>query len=115
MFRRVGVSSVVQRCVHKRTDMEYAVKIIEVTDESMSSAQLDEVRRSTQKEIEILRLVTGHPGIITLIDYYTSETVTFLVFDLMKRGELFDYLTHKVVLSEKETRWGERIRSALAQ
>ncbi|XP_048382080.1 phosphorylase b kinase gamma catalytic chain, skeletal muscle/heart isoform-like isoform X2 [Stegostoma tigrinum] len=99
-----GVSSVVQRCIHKRTDMEYAVKIIEVTDESMSPDQLDEVRRSTQKEIEILQVVSGHPNIITLIDYYTSETVTFLVFDLMKRGELFDYLTHKVVLSEKETR-----------
>ncbi|TNN01874.1 hypothetical protein fugu_011256 [Takifugu bimaculatus] len=28
----------------------------------------------------------------------------FLVFDLMKRGELFDYLTEKVTLSEKETR-----------
>ncbi|XP_041038098.1 phosphorylase b kinase gamma catalytic chain, skeletal muscle/heart isoform-like isoform X2 [Carcharodon carcharias] len=99
-----GVSSVVQRCVHKATGMEYAVKIIEVTAEGMSEEQLDEVRRSTQKEIEILQLVTGHPSIITLIDFYTSETVTFLVFDLMKRGELFDYLTHKVVLSEKETR-----------
>ncbi|XP_072340245.1 phosphorylase b kinase gamma catalytic chain, skeletal muscle/heart isoform-like isoform X2 [Scyliorhinus torazame] len=99
-----GVSSVVQRCVHKVTGMEYAVKIIEVTAEGMSPDQLDEVRRSTQKEIEILKVVSGHPSIITLIDFFTSETVTFLVFDLMKRGELFDYLTHKVVLSEKETR-----------
>ncbi|XP_078064553.1 phosphorylase b kinase gamma catalytic chain, liver/testis isoform-like [Mustelus asterias] len=99
-----GVSSVVQRCVHKLTGQEYAVKIIEVTAEGMSQEQLDEVRRSTEKEIEILQVVSGHPSIITLIDFYTSETVTFLVFDLMKRGELFDYLTHKVVLSEKETR-----------
>lgn len=28
----------------------------------------------------------------------------FLVFDLMRKGELFDYLTEKVALSEKETR-----------
>lgn len=29
----------------------------------------------------------------------------FLVFDLMRKGELFDYLTEKVALSEKETRY----------
>uniref|UniRef100_UPI00398E3C61 phosphorylase b kinase gamma catalytic chain, skeletal muscle/heart isoform-like isoform X1 n=3 Tax=Pristiophorus japonicus TaxID=55135 RepID=UPI00398E3C61 len=99
-----GVSSVVQRCVHKKTGREYAVKIVEVTAESMSEAQLNEVRSSTQKEIEILQMVSGHKSIITLIDFFSSATVVFLVFDLMERGELFDYLTEKVVLSEKETR-----------
>lgn len=72
---------------------------------------------------------------VTLIDSYESTTFIFLVFDLwvwnkqlkynilwqlnmniawyesvfsfnsMRRGELFDYLTEKVTLSEKETRW----------
>ncbi|KAE8578656.1 hypothetical protein XENTR_v10023718 [Xenopus tropicalis] len=41
---------------------------------------------------------------VSLIDSYESSTFIFLVFDLMKRGELFDYLTEKVTLSEKETR-----------
>ncbi|KAL7977567.1 hypothetical protein Chor_009516, partial [Crotalus horridus] len=99
-----GVSSVVRRCIHKQTGQEYAVKIIEVTPERMTPQQLEEVRLSTSKEIAILRQVSGHPFIITLIDSYETSTFMFLVFDLMRRGELFDYLTEKVTLSEKETR-----------
>lgn len=99
-----GVSSTVRRCIHRETGRQYAVKIIEVTPERMSPEQLQEVRASTAKEMEILHQVSQHPFIITLIDSYESSTFIFLVFDLMKRGELFDYLTEKVTLSEKETR-----------
>ncbi|XP_075034827.1 phosphorylase b kinase gamma catalytic chain, liver/testis isoform [Mixophyes fleayi] len=99
-----GVSSTVRRCIHRETGRQYAVKIIEVTPERMSPEQLQEVRLSTAKELEILHQVSHHPSIITLIDSYESSTFIFLVFDLMKRGELFDYLTEKVTLSEKETR-----------
>ncbi|XP_059387060.1 phosphorylase b kinase gamma catalytic chain, liver/testis isoform-like [Carassius carassius] len=99
-----GVSSVVRRCVHKHTGQEFAVKIIEITAEKMTEQQLEEVKSSTLKEIHVLNLVNGHQSIITLIDSYESTTFIFLVFDLMRRGELFDYLTEKVTLSEKETR-----------
>ncbi|MBN3309568.1 phosphorylase b kinase gamma catalytic chain, liver/testis isoform [Amia ocellicauda] len=99
-----GVSSVVRRCVHRQTGQELAVKIIEITAEKMTEQQLEEVKSSTLKEIHVLKTVSGHPSIITLIDSYESATFIFLVFDLMRRGELFDYLTQKVTLSEKETR-----------
>lgn len=99
-----GVSSVVRRCVHKHTGQELAVKIIEITAEKMTVQQLEEVKTSTLKEIQVLNTVKGHSSIITLIDSYESTTFIFLVFDLMRRGELFDYLTEKVTLSEKETR-----------
>ncbi|PIO14792.1 hypothetical protein AB205_0155330 [Aquarana catesbeiana] len=99
-----GVSSTVRRCIHRETGREYAAKIIEVTPERLSPEQLQEVRLSTAKEMEILHQVSHHPSIISLIDSYESSTFIFLVFDLMKRGELFDYLTEKVKLSEKETR-----------
>ncbi|KAF7705348.1 phosphorylase b kinase gamma catalytic chain, liver/testis isoform, partial [Silurus meridionalis] len=99
-----GVSSVVRRCVNKHTGQEFAVKIIEITAEKMTAEQLEEVKSSTLKEIHVLNVLKGHPSIITLIDSYESATFIFLVFDLMRRGELFDYLTEKVTLSEKETR-----------
>nr|XP_019572806.1 PREDICTED: phosphorylase b kinase gamma catalytic chain, liver/testis isoform isoform X2 [Rhinolophus sinicus] len=77
---------------------------MEVTTERLSPEQLEEVREATRRETHILRQVAGHPHIITLIDSYESSSFMFLVFDLMRKGELFDYLTEKVALSEKETR-----------
>lgn len=100
-----GVSSVVRRCVHRATGDEFAVKIMEVSAERLSLEQLEEVRDATRREMHILRQVAGHPHIITLIDSYESSSFMFLVFDLMRKGELFDYLTEKVALSEKETRY----------
>ncbi|XP_075219214.1 phosphorylase kinase gamma isoform X2 [Lycorma delicatula] len=57
------------------------------------------------EEVRILRLVTGHPYIIQLHDVFESSTFIFLVFELCKNGELFDYLTSVVTLSEKKTRY----------
>lgn len=42
---------------------------------------------------------------VELQDVFESSTFIFLVFELCKHGELFDYLTSVVALSEKKTRY----------
>lgn len=83
---------------------------------------------ATRQEIAILRQVMGHPYISTydrslqlwsrklpiffplfilveLQDVFESDAFVFLVFELCRNGELFDYLTSVVTLSEKKTRY----------
>lgn len=98
-----GVSSTVRRCIEKATGKEYAAKIIDVSADMEDSTGCT-LRQATWREISVLRVMSGHPYIIELIDVFESSTYIFLVFELCKNGELFDYLTTVVALSEKRTR-----------
>ncbi|GJQ75383.1 hypothetical protein Trydic_g23559 [Trypoxylus dichotomus] len=97
-----GISSTVRRCIEKETGREYAAKIIDLSSDSTDGHSSYE---STMQEISILRQVAGHPYIIELQDVFESSTFIFLVFELCKHGELFDYLTSVVTLSEKKTKY----------
>lgn len=98
-----GVSSTVRRCIEKATGSEYAAKIIDVSAD-MEDASGCTLRQATMREVKVLRMMDGHPYIIKLYDVFESSTYIFLVFELCKNGELFDYLTKVVALSEKRTR-----------
>uniref|UniRef100_A0A1Y1MNH4 Protein kinase domain-containing protein n=2 Tax=Photinus pyralis TaxID=7054 RepID=A0A1Y1MNH4_PHOPY len=97
-----GISSTVRRCIEKETGKEYAAKIIDLSADSEDGPSSYE---QVKQEISILRHVAGHPYIIELQDVFESSTFIFLVFELCKQGELFDYLTSVVTLSEKKTRY----------
>ncbi|ROT69260.1 hypothetical protein C7M84_012576 [Penaeus vannamei] len=94
-----GGCSVVRRCIEKETGQQFAAKIIDLSDSST-----DGVYEATMREVEVLRLVAGHPFIIELHDVFESSTFIFLVFELCEHGELFDHLTTVVTLSEKKTK-----------
>ncbi|XP_055324415.1 phosphorylase b kinase gamma catalytic chain, skeletal muscle/heart isoform isoform X4 [Sitodiplosis mosellana] len=99
-----GISSTVRRCIEKETGREFAAKIIDVGAES-GDASPSQMLEATRQEIAILRQVMGHPYIIELQDVFESDAFIFLVFELCRNGELFDYLTSVVTLSEKKTRY----------
>ncbi|CAF2368887.1 unnamed protein product [Rotaria sp. Silwood2] len=93
-----GLSSVVRKCVEKATGKEYACKIMEFNDDS------DDEHAATLREIQILKLVGGHPNIIDIVASFETPNYVFIVMELCPYGELFDYLTKVVRLSEKRTR-----------
>jgi len=97
-----GMSSVVKRCIHRKSGREYAVKIIDVAGESNESS--DDLRSITHNEVQILRDIAGHANIIELKETFEISSSIFLVFELLQRGELFDYLTEVVKCSERQTR-----------
>ncbi|VDP02566.1 unnamed protein product [Soboliphyme baturini] len=99
-----GMSSTVRRCIEKKTGKEYAVKIIDLSSEKATEEETKELRLSTLREISILKMVAGHKNIIELHDFYEVPSFLFIVFELARGGELFDYLTRVVTLSEKKTR-----------
>ncbi|XP_043913075.1 ribosomal protein S6 kinase alpha-6 [Protopterus annectens] len=86
----VGSYSVCKRCIHRATNMEFAVKII------------DKSKRDPSEEIEILMRYGQHPNIITLKDVYDDGRYIYLVTELMKGGELLDRILQQKYFSERE-------------
>jgi len=98
-----GVSSTVRRAILKETGESFAVKIIDVSQDFVDSDGLS-LREQIFREVNILRIVSGHDYIIQLLDVFESVTYIFLVFELCENGELFDYLNSVVTISEKRAR-----------
>ncbi|XP_060523767.1 ribosomal protein S6 kinase alpha-2 isoform X2 [Cylas formicarius] len=86
-----GSYSVCKLARHKSTGQQYAVKIINKT--------LCDCR----EEVEILLRYGQHPGIVTLKTFFEEPTKVYLVLQLLRGGELLDYLMMKGKLSEQES------------
>jgi len=63
LFMYRGVSSTVRRCMEKDTQIEYAVKMIDLTQEKDNDDLTEQLRESTKKEMEVLRIGSEHPNI----------------------------------------------------
>ena len=100
-----GLSSVVRRCIQRESGQAYAVKIIDISNDQdhVDEEGMSELQQ-IHREISILRAVQGHPYIVQLFETFETPTHIFLVFELCKRGELYEYLDEKVRLSEKRVR-----------
>jgi ribosomal protein S6 kinase alpha-5 len=84
-----GSFSVCRKCVHKKTGIEYAVKIV--------SRKID-----TSREIQLLRTCQGHPNVVNLMDVFQDEVHTYIVMELCGGGELLDRIRKKDRFTEVE-------------
>nr|CAH8834011.1 unnamed protein product [Trichobilharzia regenti] len=96
-----GASSTVRRCIEKDSKCEYAVKILDLNSGVDTP---DVIRSECMREVAILRKVVDHANIIKIHDVFEGDAYIFLVSEICQGGELFDYLTHNVIISEKRTR-----------
>ncbi|KAM6171719.1 ribosomal protein S6 kinase alpha-5 isoform 4-T4 [Erethizon dorsatum] len=86
-----GSFSICRKCIHKKSNQAFAVKIISKRMEA-----------NTQKEITALRLCEGHPNIVKLHEIFHDQLHTFLVMELLNGGELFERIKKKKHFSETE-------------
>lgn len=77
-----GAFSICKRCVHKETGKEYAVKIMNSSLE-------------TSREIEMLRRCQDHPNVVKLYDVFQDSYNSYMVFELLKGGELLSRIRGK--------------------
>ncbi|KAB7501438.1 Ribosomal protein S6 kinase 2 alpha [Armadillidium nasatum] len=85
-----GSFSICRKCVHRATQIKYAVKII------------SKKVRDCQEEIEILYRYGQHRNIIYLRDVYEDDSNVYLVMELMRGGELLDKILKKKYFTERE-------------
>ncbi|XP_013785970.2 death-associated protein kinase 2-like [Limulus polyphemus] len=102
VFEEIGSGqfAVVKRCVKKATGREFAAKFIRKrrTASSRRGVALEDIHR----EVYILRSA-HHDNIVQLHDVFDIGSEIVLVLELIKGGELFEFVSQKEFLSEKET------------
>lgn len=59
-FSSRGISSTVRRCIEKETGVQYAAKIIDISNEVHDGAEGTTMKDATIQEVHILRKVAGH-------------------------------------------------------
>lgn len=89
-----GNFAVVRHCIHKTTNAEYAIKIVDKYKCQGKETML-------ASEVDILRQVS-HQNIISLIGDQETTDQLFLVMELVKGGDLFDAIAAVTKFSEPE-------------
>ncbi|RWS28116.1 ribosomal protein S6 kinase-like protein [Leptotrombidium deliense] len=84
-----GSFSVCRKCVHRRTGVEYAVKIVSR-------------RIEISREVHLLRQCQNHPNIVNIHDVFQDELHSYIVLELLKGGELLERIRKKDRFTEVE-------------
>ncbi|XP_077114741.1 death-associated protein kinase 2-like isoform X1 [Ranitomeya variabilis] len=87
----------VKKCREKTTGTFYAGKFIKTRKCKGSRLGLD--REQVEREVFILQQLE-HPSIMRLHDVFASKAEMVLILELIRGGELFDFIAEKEALSE---------------
>ncbi|XP_019621245.1 PREDICTED: serine/threonine-protein kinase DCLK1-like isoform X1 [Branchiostoma belcheri] len=89
-----GNFAVVRECVHRSSQHEYALKMIN-KEKCRGKEQM------IANEVAILRVVK-HPNIILLLEEYNTPTDLYLIMELVKGGDLFDAIATATKYTERD-------------
>ena len=103
-----GKYGVVNQARHKQTGQEVAVKIVKKKDLSLNDLEL------LKREIEVLK-VCQHPTIYKMYDVFENEVKIFIVAELLKGGDLFNYLSDRsfMITESRASQIAHQIATAL--
>ena len=94
----VGSTSKCYRCIRKSDKKEFACKLI---DKRQVEVKFSGLLEQFFVEIKVLKALK-HPNIIHIEDSFETPDRIYMVMEMMKGGELFDYVVEKGTLSEEE-------------
>ncbi|XP_056400890.1 death-associated protein kinase 2-like isoform X2 [Hyla sarda] len=89
----------VRKCKEKSTGTFFAGKFIKTRKVKGSRLGLD--RDQVEREVFILQQLE-HPNIMRLQDVFASKAEMVLILELIRGGELFDFIAEKEALSEED-------------
>uniref|UniRef100_A0A5S6QGC8 Protein kinase domain-containing protein n=1 Tax=Trichuris muris TaxID=70415 RepID=A0A5S6QGC8_TRIMR len=90
-----GAFAVVKSCVNRMTEQEFAVKIIKKDKDN-------HIRKRVWREIQTFYWCSGHPNIVSLIEYFEENDKFFLIFEKMRGGSLLQHIQRRVCFTEWE-------------
>ncbi|CAG8667940.1 41527_t:CDS:2 [Gigaspora margarita] len=89
-----GSFAVVRKCTDKRTNTDYALKII-------SKKVIKGKEQMLTTELDVLKQV-DHPNLVTLHDLFETKDNVYIITDLASGGELYSQLEQKGNYTEKD-------------
>ncbi|XP_065354316.1 peripheral plasma membrane protein CASK isoform X6 [Calliphora vicina] len=86
-----GPFSIVRRCIHRESNQQFAVKIVDVAkftaSPGLSTAELNILITDLKREATICHMLK-HPHIVELLETYSSEGMLYMVFEFMEGSDL---------------------------
>lgn len=96
-----GTCAVVYLVESVKTEEEFACKVVDKRKLSLDPTVRDRIIEHQREEILILDRL-DHPNILSLVEFVETQHRMFIMTELLRGGDLFDFVIEKGTLSELE-------------